>query len=30
MNEFLYYRQNLHSLKNEERFPVDVWALAKK
>ena len=30
LNSFIYYRANLHSLKNEERFPVDVWALARK
>jgi hypothetical protein len=30
LNEFLYYRENLHPLKNEARFPVDVWALARK
>jgi SAM-dependent methyltransferase len=30
LQSFLYYRQNWHSLKNEYRFPVSVWALARK
>lgn len=30
LNQFLYYRQNIHSLKNEARFPVSVWAIAQK
>lgn len=30
LRSFLYYRQNLHSLKNESKFPVVVWAMARK
>jgi SAM-dependent methyltransferase len=30
LDAFLFYRQNWHSLKNEYRFPVSVWALARK
>lgn len=30
LNAFLFYRANWHSLKNEYRFPVSVWALARK
>lgn len=30
LDSFLFYRQNWHSLKNEYRFPVSVWALARK
>lgn len=30
LDRFLYFRANLHSLKKEDRFPVDVWALARK